>query len=68
MKRNKFASSKVWVVVWAMALFTYIIVMDKNAPEPVYYTLGGVIQGYMGFNVWQKKIYHDAKTESEARQ
>lgn len=55
-KQRKLKSVKTWVVIWAMILFTYIIIRDKEVTKEVYYVLGTIILGYMGCNVWQKKL------------
>lgn len=67
MARRKLASVKVWVAIWAMAMLSYIVVRDKAVSDAVYHTLGAIILGFMGFNVWQKDIYKKSGQEGGDR-
>lgn len=54
--RSKLLSVKFWVVAWAMALITFIVVTDRQAFLDIAKTLCFVPPAYIGCNVWQKNI------------
>lgn len=54
--RSKLLSVKFWVVAWAMALITFIVVADRTSFIVIAQTLCVVPPAYIGCNVWQKNI------------
>lgn len=51
----KLKSVKNIVVMWAVALITYIVVAGKADFIPVAQMLGAIPAAYIPCNVWQKK-------------
>lgn len=60
-KHSKAKSSKLWVTIWSMALATFIVVLDRQQFNNIAQWLCMVPLGYIGANVWQKKIYEGHK-------
>lgn len=58
-KHSKLKSAKLWVTIWSIAMVTFIVVADKNAYLTIAQWLCAVPLGYIGCNVWQKKIDKD---------
>lgn len=58
-KRNKMTSVKLWVTLWAVAMVTFIVIADRADFAQIAQPLCFVPLGYIGANVWQKKIYED---------
>ena len=58
-KHSKLTSVKLWVTLWAIAMVTFIVIANRtdflNIAQPLCF---GPL-GYLGVNVWQKKIYED---------
>ena len=60
-KTSKFKSVKFWVTLWAMAMVSFIVVADRTEFMQIAQPLCFVPLGYLGVNVWQKKIYKDGE-------
>lgn len=58
-KRSKITSVKFWVTLWAIAMVSFIVITDKADFMQIAQPLCFVPLGYLGVNVWQKKIYED---------
>ena len=59
MKHNKLKSVKTWIVIWAIALITYIVIADKVAFLSLATLLATIPLAYIPSNVLQKKIEGD---------
>lgn len=53
---NKLKSVKVWVVIWALALITYIVITGKAEFLQLATLLSTIPLAYIPVNTWQKKI------------
>lgn len=62
-KLSKLCSVKFWVTIWAMAIVSYIVFMNKTDFMIIAQWLCSVPLAYLGLNVWQKKIYSDRDKE-----
>ncbi len=60
-RHSKLKSAKLWVTAWAIAMVTYIVVANRADFMTIAQWLCGVPLAYIGANVWQKKIYEDAR-------
>lgn len=58
-KRSKLTSTKLWVTLWAIAMVSFIVIADRTEFMQIAQPLCFVPLGYLGMNVWQKKIYED---------
>jgi len=56
MKRNKFASRRFWLTVWAAALCSYIVAMNREAFVGVAAILAGIVGGFIGAESYLKKV------------
>lgn len=59
-KRSKFTSVKLWVTLWAIAIVSFIVIANRTEFLNIAQPLCFVPLGYLGVNVWQKKIYEDS--------
>jgi hypothetical protein len=59
-KRNKLASVKLWVTLWAIFMVSFIVIANRAEFMNIAQPLCFVPLGYLGVNVWQKKIYEDS--------
>ena len=59
-KPNKLKSVKLWVTLWAIAMVSFIVIANRpeflNIAQPLCF----IPLGYLGVNVWQKKIYENS--------
>lgn len=55
-KMRKLKSVKFWVVVWACALITYMVVANRVEWTQLGILLATIPLAYIPANVWQKKI------------
>lgn len=62
---QKLTSVKFWVTVWAGVIITFIVVTGKNEFLPLAMTLSAVPLGYLGANVYQKKLFAEREKEEE---
>lgn len=53
---RKLKSVKTWIVIWAVALITYIVIADKVAFLSLATLLATIPLAYIPSNVYQKKI------------
>lgn len=60
-KRSKLTSAKLWVTLWAIAMVSFIVIADRVEFMSIAQPLCFVPLGYLGVNVWQKKIYEDGQ-------
>ena len=58
-KHNKLTSVKLWVTLWAIAMVSFIVIANRTEFLNIAQPLSFVPLGYLGVNVWQKKIYKD---------
>ena len=58
-KHSKLTSVKLWVTLWAIAMVTFIVIANRTDFMSIAQPLCFVPLGYLGVNVWQKKIYED---------
>lgn len=58
-KRSKFTSVKLWVTLWAIVMVSFIVIANRTDFMQIAQPLCFVPLGYLGVNVWQKKIYED---------
>ena len=58
-KPNKLKSVKLWVTLWAIGMVTFIVIANRTEFLNIAQPLCFVPLGYLGANVWQKKIYED---------
>lgn len=58
-KRSKLTSAKLWVTLWAIAMVSFIVIANRTEFLNIAQPLCFVPLGYLGVNVWQKKIYED---------
>nr|DAI80961.1 MAG TPA: hypothetical protein [Caudoviricetes sp.]DAU05658.1 MAG TPA: hypothetical protein [Caudoviricetes sp.] len=58
-KRSKLTSVKLWVTIWAIVMVSFIVVANRTEFLNIAQPLCFVPLGYLGVNVWQKKIYED---------
>ena len=66
-KVSKLLSVKFWVTIWAMVMVSFIVIADKTDFLNIAQWLCGVPLAYIGFNVWQKKIFADKDSKEEER-
>lgn len=59
-KPNKLKSVKLWVTLWAIAMVSFIVIANRTEFMSIAQPLCFVPLGYLGVNVWQKKIYEDS--------
>ena len=59
-KPNKLKSVKLWVTLWSIAMVTFIVIANRTEFMSIAQPLCFVPLGYLGVNVWQKKIYEDS--------
>jgi hypothetical protein len=59
-KHNKLTSVKLWVTLWAIAMVSFIVIANRAEFMNIAQPLCFVPLGYLGVNVWQKKIYEDS--------
>lgn len=59
MKHNKLASVKTWIVIWALALISYIVIAGKTDFLQLAVLLATIPLAYIPSNVVQKKIELD---------
>lgn len=59
-KPNKLKSAKLWVTIWAISLVSFIVIANRTEFLGIAQPLCFVPLGYLGVNVWQKKIYEDS--------
>ena len=59
-KPNKLKSVKLWVTLWAIAMVSFIVIANRTEFLNIAQPLCFVPLGYLGVNVWQKKIYEDS--------
>lgn len=59
-KRNKLTSAKLWVTLWAIGMVSFIVIANRIDFMTIAQPLCFVPLGYLGVNVWQKKIYKDS--------
>ena len=59
MKHNKLASVKTWIVIWALALISYIVIDGKTDFLQLAVLLATIPLAYIPSNVVQKKIELD---------
>lgn len=58
-KPSKLKSVKLWVTLWAIVMVTFIVIANRTDFLNIAQPLCFVPLGYLGVNVWQKKIYED---------
>ena len=58
-KRSKLTSVKLWVTLWAIAMVSFIVIANRSEFMSIAQPLCFIPLGYLGVNVWQKKIYED---------
>ena len=59
-KKSKFTSVKLWVTLWAIGMVSFIVIANRTEFMSIAQPLCFVPLGYLGVNVWQKKIYEDS--------
>ena len=59
-KHSKLTSAKLWVTIWAIGLLSFIVIANRTEFMSIAQPLCFVPLGYLGVNVWQKKIYEDS--------
>lgn len=59
-KPNKLKSVKLWVTLWSIAMVSFIVIANRTEFLNIAQPLCFVPLGYLGVNVWQKKIYEDS--------
>jgi hypothetical protein len=59
-KPSKLKSAKLWVTLWAIGLVSFIVIANRTEFMEIAQPLCFVPLGYIGANVWQKKIYEDS--------
>ena len=59
-KPNKLKSVKLWVTLWAIAMVSFIVIANRTEFLNIAQPLCFVPLGYLGVNVWQKKIYEES--------
>lgn len=59
-KPNKLKSVKLWVTLWSIAMVSFIVIANRTEFLNIAQPLCLVPLGYLGVNVWQKKIYEDS--------
>ena len=59
-KRSKLTSVKLWVTLWSIAMVSFIVIANRTEFLNIAQPLCFVPLGYLGVNVWQKKIYEDS--------
>ena len=59
-KHSKLTSAKLWVTIWAIGLVSFIVIANRTEFMSIAQPLCFVTLGYLGVNVWQKKIYEDS--------
>lgn len=59
-KHSKLTSAKLWVTIWAIGLVSFIVIANRTEFMSIAQPLCFVPLGYLGVNVWQKKIYEDS--------
>lgn len=59
-KPNKLKSVKLWVTLWSIAMVSFIVISNRTEFLNIAQPLCFVPLGYLGVNVWQKKIYEDS--------
>lgn len=60
-KTSKLKSAKLWVTIWAVAMVSFIVIADRSAYKDIAQWLCAVPLAYIGFNVWQKKIFNEGE-------
>jgi hypothetical protein len=58
-KASKLKSAKLWVTLWAIAMVSFIVIANRSEFMSIAQPLCFIPLGYLGVNVWQKKIYED---------
>ena len=58
-KHSKLTSVKLWVTLWSIAMVSFIVIANRTEFLNIAQPLCFVPLGYLGANVWQKKIYED---------
>lgn len=58
-KKNKLTSAKLWVTLWAIGMVSFIVIANRIDFMTIAQPLCFIPLGYLGVNVWQKKIYED---------
>ena len=58
-KRSKLTSAKLWVTLWAIGMVSFIVITNRTDFMSIAQPICFVPLGYLGANVWQKKIYED---------
>lgn len=61
-KHGKLHSAKLWITIWAVAMISFIVLAGRDQFHDIAQWLCAVPLGYIGANVWQKKIYEDHKS------
>lgn len=64
-KRNKWLSTKWLLSLWSIFLITFIVIANRSEYKFLVTSLVSIPLGYIGANVFQKKIYADAEDEPE---
>lgn len=59
-KPNKLKSVKLWVTLWSIVIVSFIVIANRTEFLNIAQPLCFVPLGYLGVNVWQKKIYEDS--------
>lgn len=59
-KPNKLKSVKLWVTLWSIVMVSFIVIANRTEFLNIAQPLCFVPLGYLGVNVWQKKIYEDS--------
>lgn len=59
-KHSKLTSAKLWVTIWAIGLVSFIVIANRTEFLNIAQPLCFVPLGYLGVNVWQKKIYENS--------
>lgn len=59
-KPNKLKSVKLWVTLWSIVMVSFIVIANRTEFMSIAQPLCFVPLGYLGVNVWQKKIYEDS--------
>ena len=63
-KRNKLTSAKLWVTLWAIGMVSFIVIANRIDFMTIAQPLCFIPLGYLGVNVWQKKIYKDKANDN----
>lgn len=62
---EKLKSAKLWITIWASALVTYIVISQAEGFMPLALSLSAVPLGYLGVNVYQKKIFSERESKED---